>query len=236
METGCMVTALLCALIAYELLVHKFSKQRASLIIPVARIWRRILNARKRTLCIAEQAAHEPDTRNDEFKALLETLGIDQPICSSDITHPPATLREKAADIAATFCGSWTFIFLYVAFTAIWCVGNSFWWSFDRYPFFFITFSINVFSIIMCSLLLLASNREAALDRAEARNAYQQTGQLWTMLVHALLTLKRQGKTLRSLVAEVSAEHALLEKKIDKLDARMAVIEGLLRQLLDDSH
>lgn len=86
----------------------------------------------------------------------------------------PRTFGQRSADVSSRFAGSWRFIFIYLGLTLGWCGLNiatvvRHW---DPYPFIFYTFGVSVLAILMSSLILLAGNRQAEVDRAHAENAY----------------------------------------------------------------
>lgn len=121
-----------------------------------------------------------------------------------------ATLGQRAADAVSGFTGSWRFIFLYIGLTFAWCglniVGAIKHW--DPYPFIFYTFSVSVLAILMSSLILLAGNRQAEVDRAHAENAYHHVDEVNTKQDEQLQILHRQVDLLQQQVEYASSQHA----------------------------
>lgn len=149
------------------------------------------------------------------------------------------TFGQRAADACSAFCGSWMFIFLYIAFTVVWCVGNIFTWSFDPYPYQFYTFSVSVLAILMSALLLLAGNRQAEIDRAHAENAYRHVDEVNAKQDQQLLILQgqnevlvHQNEVLRHQTDLAIVQHATTLATVTRMEARQVRMETLLRQAL----
>jgi uncharacterized membrane protein len=83
------------------------------------------------------------------------------------------TLGERAADLIATFGGSWTFIFLFGGWLACWVVVNTEILAaphaaFDPYPFIFLNLILSMLAAIQAPVIMMSQNRQAARDRLEA--------------------------------------------------------------------
>jgi uncharacterized membrane protein len=129
------------------------------------------------------------------------------------------TFGETAADWVSDMSGSWKFIIGYLTLTMIWVAANILlpagW---DKYPFIFYTFSVSVLAILMSSIILLAGNRQAQVDRAHAENAYHQTAETDTVSKEVLeiqkqqvVILNNQDTVLEQLQHLLSDVHALME-------------------------
>jgi uncharacterized membrane protein len=93
------------------------------------------------------------------------------------------TIGERAADVAAAVSGSWRFILAYLGTTAAWMAANAAGLiRFDPYPFILYTCGVSVLAILMSSLILLADNRKAAVDRAHAENAYHHVEEVLALV------------------------------------------------------
>lgn len=117
------------------------------------------------------------------------------------------TFGQRAADRVSSACGSWRFIWGYVALTTIWCGGNIGVWHFDAYPYQFYTFSVSVLAILMSSLILLAGNRQLETDRLHAENAYHHVDEINTkqdeQLAHLAALLKRGESQHQEILAKL---------------------------------
>jgi uncharacterized membrane protein len=81
----------------------------------------------------------------------------------------------KVADWVANFSGSITFLILHVVIFSIWILlnlGLFAFGDFDRYPFGLLTMAVSLEAIILSTLLLFSSNRQAARDRIRADIEY----------------------------------------------------------------
>ena len=81
----------------------------------------------------------------------------------------------RVADWVANFSGSITFLVLHVVIFAIWIVLNIGvvpFGGFDAYPFGLLTMAVSLEAIILSTLLLFSSNRQAARDRIRSDVEY----------------------------------------------------------------
>ena len=122
------------------------------------------------------------------------------------------SLGERAADTAAAAAGSWRFIWAYIALTVLWCAGNVVLWTFDRYPYQAYTFAVSVLAILMSSLILLAGNRQATIDRAHAERSFAHTDELLDLQHQQMLILQDQSATM---IAQHSDIIARLDGRTD---------------------
>ncbi|HLG71962.1 MAG TPA: DUF1003 domain-containing protein [Chloroflexota bacterium] len=92
--------------------------------------------------------------------------------------HEPRTLGERIADSAAEGIGSWKFIIIQTVLVIIWVAlnlaGVAFQW--DPYPFILLNLMFSVQAAYTGPILLLASNRQAAKDRAMAQRDDSELG------------------------------------------------------------
>lgn len=132
------------------------------------------------------------------------------------------TLGQRAADETSAFVGSWTFVGLFVGVTLAWVAVNviSLFHHFDPYPFIFYTFSVSVLAILMSSLILLAGNRQAEVDRAHAENSYHHVDEVNAKQDEQLQILREQNETLQAQNALMLSQHEELLKRLKDLTAR----------------
>jgi hypothetical protein len=79
------------------------------------------------------------------------------------------TRSQRAADIVTEFCGSWTFIAIGSALTAVWIAINTIWLvsgsAFDPYPFIMFNLVLTVVSTFQSPLIMMSQNRQMERDR-----------------------------------------------------------------------
>jgi uncharacterized membrane protein len=96
----------------------------------------------------------------------------------------PLTLGERVADSAAGIVGSWRFIIIQSILVAIW-VGFNVWelgfGHFDPFPFVLLNLMFSVQAAYTGPILLLASNRQAATDRAMASRDDEELGVIFKL-------------------------------------------------------
>lgn len=119
------------------------------------------------------------------------------------------TFGQRAADVVSSFAGSWRFISIYMTLTAAWCGLNvltviKHW---DPYPYIFYTFSVSVLAILMSSLILLAGNRQAEVDRNHAENAYHHIDEVNAKQDDQLQILRRQLDLIQSQIETATRQH-----------------------------
>jgi uncharacterized membrane protein len=86
------------------------------------------------------------------------------------------TLADRAADIIATFGGSWKFIISAVLFFNAWVVINTLLLAnhgFDAYPYLLLSTMINMLAVLQAPIILMSQNRQAHKDRLRAEIDYQ---------------------------------------------------------------
>jgi uncharacterized membrane protein len=96
----------------------------------------------------------------------------------------PLTLGERVADSAAGVVGSWRFIIIQTILVAIWIGFNA--WElglghFDPFPFVLLNLMFSVQAAYTGPILLLASNRQAATDRAMASRDDEELGVIFKL-------------------------------------------------------
>ena len=86
------------------------------------------------------------------------------------------TQGEKAADVAAKFAGSWTFIFSFWLVMFVWITFNimfTMFKPFDPYPFILLNLVLSCIAAIQAPLILMSQNRQEAKDRIRSDNDYR---------------------------------------------------------------
>jgi len=86
------------------------------------------------------------------------------------------TVADRAADIIASFGGSWKFILSAVLFFNVWVLINSLLLTnngFDPYPYLLLSTGINMLAVLQAPIILMSQNRQAHKDRLRAEIDYQ---------------------------------------------------------------
>nr|HEX4314246.1 DUF1003 domain-containing protein [Kofleriaceae bacterium] len=113
----------------------------------------------------------------------------------------------RVADAVAGFSGSITFLIMHVGIFAAWIilnVGALPFGDFDAYPFGLLTMAVSLEAIILSTLLLFSSNRQAARDRIRSDIEYD-------------VNLKAELQ-IQQLHEKVDTLHAQILTKLDALD------------------
>jgi uncharacterized membrane protein len=84
------------------------------------------------------------------------------------------TPGERAADAMRNGMGSWTFVFLFLAFLGVWAWLNTagpvdHW---DKYPFILLNLFLSMLAAIQGAILLIAAKRADAISAAMAQHDY----------------------------------------------------------------
>ncbi|MET0382470.1 MAG: DUF1003 domain-containing protein [Burkholderiaceae bacterium] len=103
------------------------------------------------------------------------------------------TRSQRVAHAVAAFCGTMTFVWLHVAWFAVWIAlnvipGGA---QFDKFPFTFLTLTVSLEAIFLSSFILISQNEETRV--ADRRNALD--------LQVNLLTEQENTKLLKMLAA-----------------------------------
>jgi len=90
-------------------------------------------------------------------------------------------LQDRAADQITAFSGSMAFVYIHVAWFAVWCIGNLIWWRFDPFPFGLLTLIVSLEAIFLSTFVLLSQNRESARSdqRAEIDFETNVLSEVW---------------------------------------------------------
>ncbi|WP_029354640.1 DUF1003 domain-containing protein [Bosea sp. 117] len=126
------------------------------------------------------------------------------------------SVGEQAADLIATFGGSWTFILSFTVFIIIWMTINA--WqaseqAFDPYPFILLNLVLSCIAALQAPIIMMSQKRQEAKDRARSENDYRV-----------------------NLKAELEIRH--LHEKIDHMLTRqwerLAEIQAIQIELMED--
>lgn len=120
-----------------------------------------------------------------DIEAQLKRLGLNPAAFERVRTHALSvdatatfeerrTFGERAADRLAAFGGSWTFLGLFAVFLITWMAYNTEASSaYDPYPFILLNLLLSCIAAVQAPVIMMSQGRQAAADRAEARNDYE---------------------------------------------------------------
>jgi uncharacterized membrane protein len=86
------------------------------------------------------------------------------------------SLGARLADRVAAFGGSWTFIFCFFAFIALWMMLNSAWLArrpADPYPFILLNLVLSCLAAVQAPVIMMSQNRQEQKDRLRSQHDYQ---------------------------------------------------------------
>ncbi|MBK7293446.1 MAG: DUF1003 domain-containing protein [Holophagaceae bacterium] len=133
------------------------------------------------------------------------------------------TFGQRAADVVATFGGSWTFVGLFAGIMLVWVGLNAFLLmsrgrTFDPYPYILLNLFLSMLAAIQAPVILMSQNRHAERDRLNAEHDYEVNlkAELDIMLLHEKLDLLREkqwGELLAIQREQLELLAALIQKK-----------------------
>jgi len=123
-----------------------------------------------------------------------------------------ATVGDQAADLIATFGGSWTFILISVVVIVIWIWLNSGYLpeTFDPAPYELLGLVLSVVAAIQAPIIMMSQNRQGDKDRLRADLDYQVNLKNELALAEVLRRLEvLENERLPGLVAELAANRSV---------------------------
>lgn len=110
------------------------------------------------------------------------------------------TTADRAADLIASFGGSWKFIGLSFLFLSFWIVANS--WLlrrhvFDPYPYVFLNLVLAVLTGLQAPLIMMSQNRQTQKDRLRADLDYEVNLKNELLLTEIRRLLQDQARKYR---------------------------------------
>ena len=76
-------------------------------------------------------------------------------------------LQDRIADRITAFAGSMAFVYLHVAWFAVWIVMNVTGWRFDPFPFGLLTLIVSLEAIFLSTFVMIGQNRQAEFQQAD---------------------------------------------------------------------
>lgn len=117
------------------------------------------------------------------------------------------TTGERAADTVRNGMGSWRFVFIFVAFMAVWATlnsvqGVSHW---DKYPFILLNLFLSMLAALQGAILLIAAKRADSISSAMAANDYHTDVRAKKELEELIALNHKQIALLQQLTAELKS-------------------------------
>ena len=96
------------------------------------------------------------------------------------------TFGERAADRLAIMVGSWTFIFAFLGFVALWMAVNALAWinHWDAYPFILLNLMLSILAAVQAPVIMMSQNRDEARDRLHSQNDYRMNVRAEILMEH----------------------------------------------------
>jgi CRP/FNR family cyclic AMP-dependent transcriptional regulator len=124
-----------------------------------------------------------------------------------------ATVGARVADKVASFGGSWTFIFIYLTFLAIWIAINSFVLyryghgengaQFDPYPYILLNLMLSMTAALQAPIIMMSQNRAAEKDRLAAEQDFKVNLKSELMLEELMRKSNARDAQLREVLDKV---------------------------------
>jgi uncharacterized membrane protein len=124
------------------------------------------------------------------------------------------TYGERAADRLRNGMGSWTFVFVALAFLAAW-MGYNRGTGFDRYPFILLNLVLSCLAALQGAILLIAARRSDQIASELARHDY-----------HADVKAEKLVEKLTTQYEHMAAQHEALHRQVAELTAALQAASG----------
>jgi CRP/FNR family transcriptional regulator, cyclic AMP receptor protein len=122
---------------------------------------------------------NKPDAALDVLSALAKRIRRADKLLKQRVQDPNeiieggASLGDRVADLVATFGGSWRFIFLFMAFMAVWMLVNTTRARWDGYPYILLNLILSTLAALQAPVIMMSQNRQDAKDRVRSEADYR---------------------------------------------------------------
>lgn len=123
------------------------------------------------------------------------------------------TLGQRVADKVASFGGSWTFIFIYCTFLAVWMLVNTFVLArlgrgedgsqFDPYPYILLNLMLSMTAALQAPIIMMSQNRAGEKDRLAAEQDFKVNLKSELMLEELVRRDRERTHQIDGLLAEI---------------------------------
>lgn len=143
--------------------------------------------------------------------------------------HEPRTFGQRIADAASKGIGSWAFIIVQTILVVAWVFANilAFRFKWDPYPFILLNLMFSVQAAYTGPILLLASNRHAAKDRAIAERDDDEIGFLCQLQREQMDILTKLGTQQRQHLHMQQEQRDILALLKTQLGQNMQILEAV---------
>jgi uncharacterized membrane protein len=128
-------------------------------------------------------------------------------------TGDQLSFGERAADVMRNAFGSWAFVGSFLAFMAVWMVGNTLFLGghgFDKYPYILLNLALSMMAGLQGALILIAAKRADRVAAEQALSHYQETGKIDELLTTNTEMTKEIADNTKAILG---LRQALLEKR-----------------------
>ena len=132
--------------------------------------------AKFRRLYVERMLEVERGELSDLEREVIASLETGQILSRQTDTDPPVTFGERAADVVATFGGSWAFILIFLGVLACWIALNVVGLlrnPFDPYPFILLNLVLSCIAALQAPVIMMSQRRQETKDRMRSQNDYQ---------------------------------------------------------------
>ena len=142
--------------------------------------------------------------------------------------HVQKTLSDRIADAITRFCGSMSFLWVHVAWFALWIgvnvgMGKG---ALDPFPFNFLTLIVSLEAIFLSTFILISENRQSRVDERRSHLDLQinmLSEQENTKMLHMLAEIsKKLGIDANDQEVELLKQATKPEALVDQIDKIMA--------------
>ena len=107
---------------------------------------------------------------------------------------------QKISDSITSFCGTLQFVYIHVAWFAIWLIWNTGPATFDPFPFGLLTLIVSLEAIVLATFILISQNRQGEMADMRSELDYQvdlQSGKATEELLSLVRDLHKRTKKRR---------------------------------------
>ncbi len=111
-------------------------------------------------------------------------------------------MGERAADRLRNGMGSWTFVFSFLVFMAIWAMANTVasFHHWDKYPFILLNLFLSMLAGLQGAILLIAAKRADAISAAMAQHDYETNLEAKSEVEELMAINRRQLQLIEKLI------------------------------------
>lgn len=111
---------------------------------------------------------------------------------------------DKIADKVVGGMGSWSFIIIQTTIIVVWVLGNGYFlfFHFDKYPFILLNLVFSTQAAYASPLILMAANRQADRDKAQAEHQYEHQEKELTLNTQLTQEIHKLTQEIHELVSK----------------------------------